>query len=230
MACMILVPQQGLNCGVLTTELPGKSQGKPVSESPTLHARIWSVVSCMVSFGLTAKPPAGLPCSHHTAAPCSVSKVVLHMPIPQDIHFSHFGPQYKCHFPTLICCLNYLLGFPGDGRGKEFACHCRRHKRRGFNPRAGRVPTVGNGSPLQYSCRENPEGKGAWWSTVRGVPKVLDTTEHAGTPIAYHTIATRTTRSHGTLLFHTRERILIIIPYSFVCLFLSVIFTKSQAF
>ena len=135
MACGIFVPQPGvehnplpLKHGILTTRLPGKSQGKPVSESPTLHARIWSVVSCMVSFCLTAKPPAGLPCSHHTAAPCSVSKVVLHMPITQDIHFSHFGPQYKCHFPTLNCCLNYLLGFPGDGSGKEFACHCRRHE------------------------------------------------------------------------------------------------------
>ena len=29
----------------------------------------------------------------------------------------------------------------------------------------------GNGSPLQYSCLENPMGGGAWWAAVRGVAK-----------------------------------------------------------
>ena len=29
----------------------------------------------------------------------------------------------------------------------------------------------GSGTPLQYSCLENPMDKGAWWATVRGVPK-----------------------------------------------------------
>ena len=27
----------------------------------------------------------------------------------------------------------------------------------------------GNGTPLQYSCLENPMGGGAWWGTVLGV-------------------------------------------------------------
>ena len=27
----------------------------------------------------------------------------------------------------------------------------------------------GNGNPLQYSCLENPIGRGAWWATVHGV-------------------------------------------------------------
>ena len=26
----------------------------------------------------------------------------------------------------------------------------------------------GNGTPLQYSCLENPMGGGAWWATVNG--------------------------------------------------------------
>ena len=26
-----------------------------------------------------------------------------------------------------------------------------------------------NGDPLQYSCLENPMGRGAWWAAVRGV-------------------------------------------------------------
>ena len=29
----------------------------------------------------------------------------------------------------------------------------------------------GNGSPLQYSCLENPMEGGAWWATVHGVAK-----------------------------------------------------------
>ena len=28
----------------------------------------------------------------------------------------------------------------------------------------------GNGSPLQYSCLENPMDRGAWWAAVHGVP------------------------------------------------------------
>ena len=29
----------------------------------------------------------------------------------------------------------------------------------------------GNGNPLQYSCLENPMGRGAWWEAVHGVSK-----------------------------------------------------------
>ena len=27
----------------------------------------------------------------------------------------------------------------------------------------------GNGSPLQYSCLENPRDRGAWWAAIYGV-------------------------------------------------------------
>ena len=32
------------------------------------------------------------------------------------------------------------LDFPGDASGKEPTCHCRRHKRCGFDPWVGKVP------------------------------------------------------------------------------------------
>ena len=32
-------------------------------------------------------------------------------------------------------------------------------------------PGEGNGNPLQYSCLENPMGRGAWQATVHGVTK-----------------------------------------------------------
>ena len=41
----------------------------------------------------------------------------------------------------------------------------------GSIPRSGRFPGVGNGSPLQYSCLENPMHRGAWWATVQEVAK-----------------------------------------------------------
>ena len=36
---------------------------------------------------------------------------------------------------------------------------------------SGRSPGGGNGSPLQYSCLENPMDRGAWWAIVHGVAK-----------------------------------------------------------
>ena len=33
-------------------------------------------------------------------------------------------------------------------------------------------PGEGHGNPLQYSCLENSMDRGAWWATVRGVPRV----------------------------------------------------------
>ena len=35
----------------------------------------------------------------------------------------------------------------------------------------GEDPGVGNGTPLQYSCLENPIYRGAWWAAIHGVTK-----------------------------------------------------------
>ena len=35
----------------------------------------------------------------------------------------------------------------------------------------GRSPGKGNGTPLQYSCLENPVDREAWWATVHEVAK-----------------------------------------------------------
>ena len=37
--------------------------------------------------------------------------------------------------------------------------------------------TGGHGNPLQYSCPEYPMDRRAWWATVHGITKELDTTE-----------------------------------------------------
>ena len=41
----------------------------------------------------------------------------------------------------------------------------------GLIPGSGRYPGEENDNPLQYSCLENPMGKGAWWATVHEVSK-----------------------------------------------------------
>ena len=41
----------------------------------------------------------------------------------------------------------------------------------GSIPGSGRSPGEGSGTPLQYSCLENPMEGGAWGATVHGVAK-----------------------------------------------------------
>ena len=53
-----------------------------------------------------------------------------------------------------VCCISETVGFPG-GSGIKNLCASRE----------------GNGTPLQYSCLENPMDGGAWWAAVHGVSK-----------------------------------------------------------
>ena len=51
----------------------------------------------------------------------------------------------------------------------------------GSIPGSGRSPGGGNGTPLQYSCLENPMGRGVWWAAVHGVAEsqtLLSTHSH----------------------------------------------------
>ena len=64
-------------------------------------------------------------------------------------------------------------GFPGGSEVKASACN---EGDLGSIPGSGRSSGEGNGTPLQYSCLENPMEGGAWWATVHGVAE-SDTTE-----------------------------------------------------
>ena len=61
-----------------------------------------------------------------------------------------------------------FLGFPG---GSEVKASDRNAGDSGSVPGSGSSPGEGNGSPLQYTCLENPMDGGAWWPTVHGVAK-----------------------------------------------------------
>ena len=52
-----------------------------------------------------------------------------------------------------------MQGFPGGSDGKASVCNARNS---GLIPGLGRSSGEGNGSPLQYSCLENPMEEGAW--------------------------------------------------------------------
>ena len=60
------------------------------------------------------------------------------------------------------------MGFPGGSDGKASVCNAGDS---GLIPGLGRSAGEGNGSPLQYSCLENPMDGRAWWATVHGVAK-----------------------------------------------------------
>ena len=61
-----------------------------------------------------------------------------------------------------------LLHFPGgsDSKGSAFNAGDL-----GLIPGSGGSPGKWNGSPLQYSCWDNPINKGAWWASIHGVAK-----------------------------------------------------------
>ena len=60
------------------------------------------------------------------------------------------------------------MHFPGGSDGKASAYNAGDP---GSIPGSGRSPGEGNGTPLQYSCLENPMDGAAWWTAVHGVAK-----------------------------------------------------------
>ena len=60
-------------------------------------------------------------------------------------------------------------GFPHSSVTKESASSA---GNLGSIPGLGRSPGEGNGNPLQYSCLENPIGRGAWRAIVHGISRV----------------------------------------------------------
>ena len=64
--------------------------------------------------------------------------------------------------------LPWFMAFPGGSAVKNAPANA---GGTGLIPESGRSPGGGNGSPLQYSCLENPMDRGAWQATVHGVAK-----------------------------------------------------------
>ena len=65
-----------------------------------------------------------------------------------------------------------MLGLPYSSDSKGSACNARDL---GSIPGSVTAPGEGSGNPLQYSCLGNPMDRVAWWATVHGGHKELDT-------------------------------------------------------
>ena len=78
-----------------------------------------------------------------------------------------------CYSPETFITLLVIsqLVFPFGSDGKEYVCMPANAGDLGLMPGSGRSPGEGSGSPLQYSCLENPMDRGVWQATVHEVPK-----------------------------------------------------------
>ena len=65
------------------------------------------------------------------------------------------------------------MGFPGGSVVKNLPANAGDV---GSIPGSERSPGEGNGSPLQYSCLENPMDRANWWATVHRVARESDMT------------------------------------------------------
>ena len=65
------------------------------------------------------------------------------------------------------------MGFPGGSVVKNLPADAGDV---GSIPGSERSPGEGNGSPLQYSCLENPMDRANWWATVHRVARESDMT------------------------------------------------------
>ena len=65
-------------------------------------------------------------------------------------------------------------GLPGGSDGKDSASSAGDP---GLIPGSVRSPGEGTGTPLQYSCLENPMDRGAWWATSPWSRKESDMTQ-----------------------------------------------------
>ena len=70
-----------------------------------------------------------------------------------------------------LFCISLKGELPRWLSGKELACSARAAGDMGLIPELKRSPGGGNGSPLQYSCLEDPMDGGAWQATVHSVTK-----------------------------------------------------------
>ena len=63
------------------------------------------------------------------------------------------------------------MGFSGGSVDKESAGDAGDAEDTGLIPGSGRSPGGGHGNLLQYSCLENPTGRGTWRAAIHRIAK-----------------------------------------------------------
>ena len=119
--------------------------------------------------------------AYNSLAPAPGPHVCLHTAV---FHFVLSPTQSTVPITGLPCDTSHLplygicsipqktVGLPRWLSGQKFACDA---GDAGLIPGLGRSPAGRNGNPLQYSCLENPMGRGAWWA-IKRVAEELDVT------------------------------------------------------
>ena len=82
----------------------------------------------------------------------------------------------------------HTQGFPDGSVVKNPSANAE-NKKCWFDSWLGKIPGVGNGNLLQYSCLENPMDKVAWWATVHGATESqtqLSTTHIVDNTVLYN--------------------------------------------
>ena len=63
----------------------------------------------------------------------SNTKYILSLSLSLSLSIYIYIYIYICMYVCMyVCMYMYILGFPGGTSGKEYACQCKRHKRRRF--------------------------------------------------------------------------------------------------
>ena len=93
----------------------------------------------------------------------------------QESHSNHFQKKDLCNqtskyqgWTDIVVDYVFIIELPQWLSGEESACNA---GDAGSIPGSGASPGGGHGSPLQYSCLENPMDRGAWQATVPRVTK-----------------------------------------------------------
>ena len=84
---------------------------------------------------------------------------------PFILHFYHQYMRVPLFSYLHQCQLFYIYKTYSHLNRYEVVSHC------GFHLHFPNAWQEGNGTPLQYSCLENPMDGGAWWAAIHGVPK-----------------------------------------------------------
>ena len=113
-----------------------------------------------------------LSCFSDSETPLRWKKLTAHWP-PAHRPWTNWNQRVDdadshlpCHQP-----IRRMLNIKKYSQPRRWDFRCIWQKFLGLRPGSGE----GNGTPLQYSCLENPMDGGAWWATVHEV--ALDTTE-----------------------------------------------------
>ena len=116
------------------------------------------------------RPPSPAPChGQKSSQNASLKTILLCLHSAGEIQ-SKSLQIYRQTGPCVIRSLIWVQPHhPSLSNSKESACNA---GDLGSIPGSGRSPGVGSGSPLQYSCLENPMDRGAWWATVHGSQRV----------------------------------------------------------